>query len=377
MAYRVIVVDDSSFFCRRVKEILNQDSQLEVVGVARNGEQAIKMVAELKPDVVTMDVEMPVMDGITAVKLIMQATPLPILMFSSLTSDGAQATLDALDAGALDFLPKKFEDIASNRKQSIELLQSRVKTLASKRASMARRPSLTAKTPGTTAKTQVFLRSSSSAVAPASQTPSVALGRVVRASGKRYNILAIGTSTGGPVALQKILTQFPRSYPFPILLVQHMPGSFTKAFAERLDGSCQISVKEAQHGEQLKAGIAYLAPGGKQMIIEGSARDARIKVSDAGSQDHLLFKPSVDLTFESVSNVYQGDVLGLILTGMGADGKKGSEILKQQGAKIWAQDEKTSVVYGMPMAVTKANIAERNIPLEDIAQSIMSEMQVT
>lgn len=378
MAYRVIVVDDSSFFCRRVKEILNQDPQLEVVGVARNGEQAIKMVAELKPDVVTMDVEMPVMDGITAVKLIMQSTPLPILMFSSLTSDGAQATLDALDAGALDFLPKKFEDIASNRKQSIELLQSRVKTLASKRASMARRPSLTAKTPGTTAKTQVFLRSSSSsAVAPASQKPSVAIGRVQRASGKRYSILAIGTSTGGPVALQKILTQLPRSYPYPILLVQHMPGSFTKAFAERLDGSCHITVKEAQHGEQLKAGVAYLAPGGKQMIIEGSARDARIKVSDADSQDHLLFKPSVDLTFESVSHVYQGDVLGLILTGMGADGKKGSEILKQQGAKIWAQDEKTSVVYGMPMAVTKANIAERNIPLEDIAQSIMSEMRVT
>lgn len=376
MAYRVIVVDDSSFFCRRVKEILNQDPQLEVVGVARNGEQAIKMVGELKPDVVTMDVEMPVMDGITSVKLIMKDTPVPILMFSSLTSDGAQATLDALDAGALDFLPKKFEDIASNRKQSIELLQSRVRTLASKRASMARRAA--SATPGTTPKTQVFMRSTSNAVAPSKPQPAgLVSGKVNRASGKRYSILAIGTSTGGPVALQKILTNIPRSYPFPILLIQHMPGSFTKAFAERLDGSCQIHVKEAQHDDRLKPGVAYLAPGGRQMLVEGSVRDARIKVIDGDRQDHLLFKPSVDLTFDSISKVFRGDVLGLILTGMGADGKEGCKTLKEQGAKIWAQDEKTSVVYGMPMAVTKANIAERNLPLDDIAQSILIEMQAS
>ncbi|GAA0857781.1 chemotaxis response regulator protein-glutamate methylesterase [Aliiglaciecola litoralis] len=376
MAYRVLVVDDSSFFCRRVKDILNQDPMLDVVGIARNGQQAISMVAELKPDVVTMDVEMPVMDGITAVKRIMKSHPLPILMFSSLTHDGAQATLDALDAGALDFLPKKFEDIASNRRESIDLLQSRVKALAAKRASFSRR-AIQTPSPGTTVKTQVFMRSTSQAVAPpSSEAPSVLTGSVTRASGKRYAVLALGTSTGGPVALQKILAQFPASFPYPIVLVQHMPGSFTKAFAERLNQGCKITVKEAQSGDKLKPGCAYLAPGGKQMIVDGNVKDPKVTITESEQQDHLLFKPSVDVTFESISRVYGGDVLGIILTGMGADGKQGSLALKQRGAKIWAQDENSSVVYGMPLAVTKANIAERNLPLDEIASSILTEMQV-
>ncbi|GAC15869.1 protein-glutamate methylesterase/protein-glutamine glutaminase [Aliiglaciecola lipolytica] len=382
MAYRVLVVDDSSFFCRRVKDILNQDRLLDVIGVARNGEEAIRMVAELKPDVVTMDVEMPVMDGITAVKRIMQSHPLPILMFSSLTSDGAQATLDALDAGALDFLPKKFEDIASNRKESIELLQNRVRTLAAKRGLVARRSGISStlqtKSPGTTPKTQVFMRSSSLSVAPSSSQSVIGeqFANVRKASGKRYGILAIGTSTGGPVALQKILTQLPASFPYPIVLVQHMPGSFTKAFADRLNNSCKIKVKEATHGEQLLKGCAYLAPGGKQMLIEGSSRHARVKIVDADNLSHHLFKPSVDLTFKAISEVYAGDVLGIILTGMGSDGKEGCDALKLKGAKIWAQDEQTCVVYGMPQAVTKANISERNLPIGDIAKSVLLEMQV-
>lgn len=378
MAYRVLVVDDSSFFCRRVKEILNQDNLLDVIGTARNGEQAIQMVEELKPDVVTMDVEMPIMDGITAVKRIMSANPVPILMFSSLTHDGAQATLDALDAGALDFLPKKFEDIAANRKESITLLQSRVRALASKRSLVAKKP-LTSKTrsPGSTPRTQVFMRSSSASVDPvASQSRLQRSSGFERASGKRYSVLAIGTSTGGPVALQKILTQFPASFPHPIIMVQHMPGSFTAAFAQRLNDSCKITVKEAQSGDRLAPGCAYLAPGGKQMLVEGSSRDSRLKVVDADDQDHLLFKPSVDLTFNALANVYGGDVLGLILTGMGADGKAGCATLKQRGAKIWAQDESTSVVYGMPQAVTLAKIAERNIAIDEIATSILTEMQV-
>ncbi|MBU2879809.1 protein-glutamate methylesterase/protein-glutamine glutaminase [Aliiglaciecola lipolytica] len=382
MAYRVLVVDDSSFFCRRVKDILNQDRLLEVIGIARNGEEAIKMVTELKPDVVTMDVEMPVMDGITAVKRIMQIQPLPILMFSSLTSDGAKATLDALDAGALDFLPKKFEDIARNSKESVELLQNRVRTLAAKRGLVARRYSTASKTafnsPGTTAKTQIFMRSSSVAVAPAASQTDVkeSFSTIRRSSGKRYELLAIGTSTGGPVALQKILTELPETFPHPIILVQHMPGSFTKAFADRLNHNCKITVKEAIHGERLVKGCAYLAPGGKQMLIEGSSRNATVNIVETHDQAHHLFKPSVDLTFQSISQVYAGNVLGIILTGMGSDGKEGCAALKQKGAKIWAQDEQTCVVYGMPQAVTKANISERNIPIFDIAKSIVLEMQI-
>ncbi|TRY29482.1 chemotaxis response regulator protein-glutamate methylesterase [Aliiglaciecola sp. M165] len=378
MAYRVLVVDDSSFFCRRVKEILNQDSLLDVVGTARNGEQAIQMVQELKPDVVTMDVEMPVMDGITAVKRIMSVNPVPILMFSSLTHDGAQATLDALDAGALDFLPKKFEDIAANRKESISLLQSRVRALASKRSLVGRKsPLSTARSPGSTPRTQVFMRSSSMSVEPAA-TPSRSINKNTfeRSSGKRYSVLAIGTSTGGPVALQKVLTNLPANFPHPIILVQHMPGSFTSAFAQRLNDACKIAVKEAENGDRLAAGCAYLAPGGKQMLVEGSSRDARLKIVEADSQDHLLFKPSVDLTFSALANTFGGDVLGIILTGMGSDGKEGSATLKKRGAKIWAQDENTSIVYGMPQAVTTANIAERNIAIDEIAASILTEMQV-
>lgn len=378
MAYRVLVVDDSSFFCRRVKEILNQDSLLDVVGTARNGEQAIQMVQELKPDVVTMDVEMPVMDGITAVKRIMSVNPVPILMFSSLTHDGAQATLDALDAGALDFLPKKFEDIAANRKESISLLQSRVRALASKRSLVGRKsPLSTSRSPGSTPRTQVFMRSSSMSVEPAA-TPSHSINKNTfeRSSGKRYSVLAIGTSTGGPVALQKVLTNLPANFPYPIILVQHMPGSFTSAFAQRLNDACNIAVKEAENGDRLAAGCAYLAPGGKQMLVEGSSRDARLKIVEADSQDHLLFKPSVDLTFSALANTFGGDVLGIILTGMGSDGKEGSATLKKRGAKIWAQDENTSIVYGMPQAVTTANIAERNIAIDEIAASILTEMQV-
>ncbi|WJG08391.1 chemotaxis response regulator protein-glutamate methylesterase [Aliiglaciecola sp. LCG003] len=377
MAYRVLVVDDSSFFSRRVKDYLNQDAFLEVVGVARNGEEAIKLNAEMKPDVITMDVEMPVMDGITAVKRIMATKPVPILMFSSLTHDGAQATLDALEAGALDFLPKKFEDIASNRKESIDLLQSRVRALASKGKVVARRTLSSASSPGTTAKTQIFMRATSSSVAPSSaNSPSAGVAANLRSSGKRYAALAIGTSTGGPVALQKVLTSLPQSFPYPILLVQHMPGSFTKAFAERLNEHCAIKVKEAEAGDLLQAGSAYLAPGGKQMLIEGTARNARIRLSDGLDNDHLLFKPSVDVTFTSLSEVFAGDVLGIILTGMGSDGKEGSRALKTKGATIWAQDEDTSVVYGMPQAVTVANIASRNLPIGEIAKSILSEMQV-
>lgn len=375
MAYKVLVVDDSTFFRRRVKEILAQDPGLQVVGDARNGEEAVKLVAELQPDVVTMDVEMPVMDGITAVKQIMASNPVPILMFSSLTHDGAEATLDALDAGALDFLPKKFEDIARNRKEAIDLLQSRVKALGRRKSYIRKKApaSPPVESPGTTKKTKLFIRSSSNLN---EATASSSNGLVTRSSGKSYKILVIGTSTGGPVALQRILSALPANFPYPILLVQHMPGAFTTAFAERLNTLCSIKVKEAQAGDRLAAGTAYLAPGGMQMLVEGTTGDARIKIAETENVGQITYKPSVDLSFASVSRVFGGDVLGIILTGMGADGREGSRALKGKGAKIWAQDEKSCVVYGMPQAVTAANIAERNIALNDFAQSILTEMKV-
>lgn len=378
MTIKVLVVDDSSFFRRRVSEIVNQDPELEVIGMANNGAEAVKLAAELKPQVITMDIEMPVMDGITAVRQIMATHPTPILMFSSLTHDGARATLDALDAGALDFLPKRFEDIATNKDEAIRLLQQRVKALGRRRlfrpivrpstpqpqASAPSRPAAPSSSPRQTV--------TADSAATNRQPVRRASGSVpARASGKQYKLLLIGTSTGGPVALQRILTQFPADYPHPILLVQHMPAAFTPAFASRLNGLCKIEVKEAANGDMLRPGCAYLAPGGMQMMLERSGATGRIKVI-AGNED-MNYKPCVDITFASASKAFGGDVLAVILTGMGADGREGARMLKGVGATIWAQDEASCVVYGMPQAVTAAGISSQSISLDNMAEAILRE----
>jgi len=368
MAYRILIVDDSTFFRRRIKQILEEDAELVVVGEAKNGQEALALVASLRPDVVTMDIEMPVMDGITAVKRIMASHPVPIIMFSSLTQEGAQATLDALDAGALDFLPKKFEDIALNRKEAILLLQNRVKALCGRKVFG---PSSISKTGSTTFKS-------------VTNSPTHHVNRVVSRLGKnnhssattssRYACLAIGTSTGGPVALQKILIELPSNFPIPVVMVQHMPGTFTQAFAKRLDDLCDITVKEASNGERLTPGVCYLAPGGKQMTIEGRAGNARVLISEPERFPDAAYKPSVDVTFDSVAQVYSGNVLAVILTGMGADGREGCKTLKAKGAKIWAQDERSCVVYGMPQAVTVANISQANYDIAHMAGHIINEI---
>jgi two-component system chemotaxis response regulator CheB len=355
-----------------VSEILNQDPLLEVVGEARDGRDAIDKVKSLRPDVVTMDVEMPVMDGISSVRHIMQSSPLPILMFSSLTTDGAKSTFEAMEAGALDFLPKNFEDIVSNRKEAIELLQQRVKSIARRKGSMARSAAGIGKPSKPPLIAKSSFRSEPAKIKP--EKKSLATGRLRSRSGKNYEILAIGSSTGGPIALQKILSELPKTFPLPIVIVQHMPGSFTKAFAERLNSLCQISVKEAEDGDVLMSGNAYLAPGGRQMLIKKSNKASRIVITDAPPESKVTYKPSVDLTFDTVADIYHGDTLALILTGMGADGREGCKKMHKKGAVVWAQDEQSSVVYGMPQAVTRANIASANYALDDIAANIIMEM---
>jgi two-component system chemotaxis response regulator CheB len=373
MTIRVLVVDDSSFFRRRLSEILNASVDLEVVGTAADGEAAIRETLSLKPDVITMDIEMPVLDGISAVRRIMQHCPTPILMFSSLTHDGAKATLDALEAGALDFLPKKFEDIARNRDDAVQVLQQRVREIARKtvgrsappprRATPPPRPALTPRA-GSTTPPVARTRPEPVAATPTGSSLS---------PNSRYKLLAIGTSTGGPVALQTILTQLPANFPYPIVLVQHMPAAFTKAFAQRLNGLCKIEVREAADGDVLKAGVAYLAPGGMQMIVDGRPGNARLRIK-TDSSERITYRPSVDLTFASLSKVYGGDVLGVILTGMGADGREGSRMLHGRGAVIWAQDQDSCVVYGMPQAVASAGIASQSYALKDMAGKILREV---
>ncbi|MBJ2127549.1 chemotaxis response regulator protein-glutamate methylesterase [Alteromonas sp. IB21] len=376
MVFKVLVVDDSTFYRRRVREILDSDRELEVVGEARNGRDALEKAEALKPDVITMDVEMPVMDGISAVKAIMDKKPTPILMFSSLTYHGAQATLDALEAGALDFLPKKFEDIAQDRKEASHLLCTKVRLIARRGVGLRRplfRATETRQLPDNAPK-QAFFKTSGllSGHKDAAKQPTVSS---VRASGKRYKCLAIGASTGGPVALQKVLAPLPADFAYPILLVQHMPGTFTTAFAQRLNSNCNISVKEAEHGDILKPGHAYLAPGGKQMLIENIGLNKSIVITDAGANEKVNYKPSVDLTFGSLAKTFGGDVLGIILTGMGADGREGCRLLKDKGATIWAQDQDSCVVYGMPQAVAVANISSKNINIDDIGSCVLTEMR--
>jgi len=391
MTIKVLVVDDSSFFRRRVSEIINNSPALEVIGTANNGQEAIDMVIQLKPDVVTMDIEMPVMDGITAVRKIMTTTPLPILMFSSLTHQGATATLDALEAGACDFLPKKFEDIARDKEEAIKLLQQRIQAIAMRRVSRVRPKIDTSSEVQTNAKPLASTLTKRNEIKTNTTKPittrelptsrdaapikaaSPLSHKFFKASGKSYDVLAIGTSTGGPVALQVVLSALPANFKLPILLIQHMPGTFTKAFAERLNGLCKINVKEASDGDLLKPGCAYLAPGGKQMLVDGRVGHSKIRIHEGSEK--LNYKPCVDITFASLSKLYGKKVLAVVLTGMGADGRDGARMLKEKGAEIWAQDEASCVVYGMPQAVTKAGIATESLPLDQVAKSILVELK--
>ena len=360
MKVRVLVVDDSKFFRRRVTEIINAGGDLEVVGVAENGEQAIQKTLELKPDVITMDIEMPLLDGISAVRRIMAQRSTPIVMFSSLTSEGARATLDALDAGAADFLPKRFEDIAKDKAEAKRLLCEKVHALG-RRGTVA--PAVR--------RAPVSALSSSGPLKPKPHPPVAAEKKIAPDKGA-VKLVLIGTSTGGPVALQKALMPLPKNFPVPVLVVQHMPGTFTPAFSQRLDQVCHMHVKEAADGDILMPGSVYVAPGGRQMILDPRASAPTLRIVDGDSS--LNYKPSVDVTFSSVSNVFAGSVLAIIMTGMGADGREGVRALKSKGAEVWAQDEKSCVVYGMPAVIVDAGLADRVYDLANIGENIIHKV---
>jgi two-component system chemotaxis response regulator CheB len=361
MSIRVLVVDDSRFFRRRVTEILETDPQIKVIDSAENGAEAVSKASRLKPDVITMDVEMPIMDGITATRKIMAAHPTTILMFSSLTTEGAKATFDALDAGAVDYLPKRFEDISTNKEEARRLLCEKVRTVGSRRV-MRRPPPQTA---APVAATAPPLKAADNGEAGQAR---VSRARKATLATDKTKLVLIGTSTGGPVALQNVLSKLPESFPLPILLVQHMPGSFTTAFAQRLNSGCAIKVKEAADGDKLEPGMALLAPGGQQMVLEKVAGNYRIKIT--GSEPGQNYKPCVDITFGSVAKAMPGQALAIVLTGMGADGREGSRQLKASGSNVWAQDETSCVVYGMPAAVIDAGLADHVLALDDIGNAL-------
>lgn len=390
MTVSVLVVDDSGFFRKRLTEILSATGELEVVATASNGQEALSLVEKHRPDVITMDYEMPVMDGISAVRKIMQSRPTPVLMFSSLTYEGARVTLDALDAGAVDFLPKNFEEIARSSSRLQEILRKRLLEVARSHPGRGGTgggagKQAAASESGAASSTSERRQESSRPGAPerrqqpeprrsggaGERTDSTAGGRADtsrRSPSRHYDVVAIGTSTGGPIALQKVLAELPANFPAPIVLVQHMPASFTLAFADRLDKLCRIRVRQAEDGDVLEPGVALLAPGGQQMLVEKKGGTGRIRViPDDG---RLNYRPCVDVTFGSIARNFPGKTLALILTGMGADGKEGCRLMKQSGSMVWSQDEKTSVIYGMPMAVAKAGLTDEVLALDRIGSRL-------
>jgi two-component system chemotaxis response regulator CheB len=371
MTVSVLVVDDSGFFRKRLTEILTASGQIRVVGVASNGREGVELAESLRPDVITMDYEMPVMDGISAVREIMKRHPVPVLMFSSLTYEGARITLDALEAGAVDFLPKNFEEIARDGGQLQKILIDRVLDVARSRpagrASHSLQDSAQHSAQHSPQHTQQY--SPRPAPGPAVLKPSVPGRPSRKGQARHYAVVGIGTSTGGPVALQRVLSALPASFPSPVVLVQHMPASFTPAFAERLNKLCRIEVRQAEDGDILRPGLALLAPGGKQMMVENRSGQARVRILPG--DERLNYRPCVDVTFGSLARAFPGKTLGVILTGMGSDGREGCRMMKQSGSQIWSQDEKSSVIYGMPMAVAKAGLSDEVLSLDDIAPRLV------
>ena len=356
MQVKVLVVDDSRFYRNRLCEIIASDANIRIVGTAENGREGIEKALSLKPDVITMDIEMPVMDGISAVREIMKKRPTPILMLSSLTAEGAQATLDALDAGAVDFLLKRLDKLTYKKADFGALICNKILALGSRAAHFNKRA-----VAGNKSETQIVPRRVNGVRA----ADSLGDGEPLSA---KYKIIVIGASTGGPVAVQSILCALPGNFPLPILVVQHMPASFTGSFARRLDALSKLTVKEAEDGDVLVAGKVYVAPGGKQLILEERSGRQQVKIRE--SYEDEQYKPSVDITYKAISEMYGKNALAIILTGMGSDGRNGAALLKRSGSTVWAQNEDTCIVFGMPHAVIHAGLADRVLPVTEIAQQL-------
>lgn len=373
MTYTVLIVDDSSFFQVRLKEIINEHPELSVCGVAANGREAIDLANRLKPDVISMDYEMPLMDGVSAVREILATRQVPIIMFSSMTYEGARITLDALAAGAVDFIPKNFADVSRNSDHLKKKLHETLLTFARK----ARVKPASEKAPITGSGQQVTAnpsphtrsRDSESANRAVEDNTSTPAAKVRKFSKSKIKLVVIGTSTGGPVALTEVLQKLPRSLSVPIVVIQHMPENFTKALAERLDKLCAIKVAEAKDGDHLQPGHVLVAPGGHQLMF-----DKRGVVRILPGDDRVNYKPSVDVAFASAGNVFGAGVLAVVLTGMGADGCEGARILKQQNAFVWGQDQASCVVYGMPKAVAVAGLTDEVLSLSDIGNRLARDL---
>jgi two-component system chemotaxis response regulator CheB len=346
---RVLIVDDSAFMRKLLTDLFTIESDFIVIDTARNGQDAIDKIKKHKPDLVTMDVEMPVLDGIKALEKIMQEMPVPVIMVSSLTRDGANATIRALELGAVDFIAKTAGPISS-----ISGIQSELIAKCRAAAKSNFRQIVRAKA----------LPSSNTASSPN-------LNSLLPLSGTltEERIVAIGTSTGGPRALQEILTKLPGNLPCGIVIVQHMPPGFTKSLSERLNSLCSLTVKEAEHNDTIRPGLVLIAPGDYHMTLERESSKTLIKLNQ--SPPIGGHRPAVNPMLESAAAIYGKNAVGVILTGMGHDGAKGIQLIKQRSGYTIAEDQSTAVVFGMPKSAIELHAVDKIIPLPLIADEII------
>ncbi|MBK1878269.1 protein-glutamate methylesterase/protein-glutamine glutaminase [Pelagicoccus mobilis] len=346
---RVLIVDDTSVVRRLLSEVIERDDELDVAGTAPNGKVALMKLPQLNPDIITLDIEMPEMDGIETLREIRKVDKrTPVIMLSSLTRTGAEMTFEALSAGATDYLlkPAKVTDFATTLKELNQLLLPKLKAHV--------------KLPEPTVST----------AQPAPAKPSSAIPNST--SNGPFNILCIGTSTGGPNALETIFHRLQEPLSVPAVIVQHMPPVFTRTLAERLDKISPNRVFEGEDGQLLEPGCAYIAPGGKHMEVKRVGNEVRLHLHEGPPENSC--RPAVDTLFRSVASTYKDGALGIILTGMGQDGLRGCEALHEQGSRIISQDQKTSLIWGMPRAVTEANLAHQTLPLDNIPGAIYTRM---
>ena len=347
---RVLVVDDSVVIRRLVTDILAADPAIEVAGVAANGRIGLEKIPQVNPDIVTMDVEMPEMDGLQALKILRKGYPrLPVIMFSTLTERGAATTIDALALGANDYVakPANVGSAALGMERVRQDLIPKIKALCGFREPLRLNTSITV-TP---------------AVTNAKRSP-----RALSRGQQRIEIVAIGVSTGGPNALAELMPAFPSGFPVPIVIVQHMPPIFTRFLADRLNGKAALTVREGVAGAELRAGEAWIAPGDYHMTLDKTVGGARIELHQEPPENSC--RPAVDVLFRSVAKAYGAASLAVILTGMGQDGYRGCEMIYDAGGQILAQDEASSVVWGMPRFVAQAGLADNVLPLKQIAGEI-------
>jgi two-component system chemotaxis response regulator CheB len=336
----VLIVDDSALMRRIISDIISKEEDIKIAGTAQNGKVGIDKAITLKPDVILMDVEMPEMDGITAVKKIMKENPMPIIMLSAYTKEGSQKTIEALAAGAIDFIAKPSGEISADMSTIREELLKKIRSASKAKA----------------IKTEIVAT------------------KKYRFNATRKKIISIACSTGGPQTLERLLKELPANIPAPILIVQHMPPDFTRSLADRLDKMCEIRVREAKNGDHLTDGVALIAPGGMHMTVEEENKEPVIRINKGIPE--LGVMPCANKLFRSIAPIFKENIICVVLTGMGNDGTDGAKEIRAVHGTIVAEAEESCIIFGMPKEVIKAGLADEIVTLDKMAVELIQLLDI-